>query len=141
MTLKDIIDWKQVIREWDRRIGRLQLTRVEDPADHAGENHEEHGKELEVAAHDAAGLHVGETASCKAPLHDHLETWTFVDKQGKPLMTLSPGWGFCVVDQVEWRGHTMPKMYWQIKADEGRMVNIGLPTSQLDFNLDFEVFF
>lgn len=48
-------------------------TGVEDPADHAGEHHEEHGQQFEVATHDAAGLHVAQTTSCKAPLHYHLQ--------------------------------------------------------------------
>lgn len=48
------------------------LTWVEDPADHAGEHHEEHGQQLEVATHDAAGLHVRQVASREAPLHDDL---------------------------------------------------------------------
>lgn len=48
-------------------------TWIEDPADHAREHHEEHREQFEVAAHDTAGLHMGDTASCKAPLHNHLE--------------------------------------------------------------------
>ena len=46
----------------------------ERPADHAREHHEEHGQQLEVAADDAAGLHVGQTASRQAPLDNHLRT-------------------------------------------------------------------
>ena len=47
-------------------------TWVEDPADHAGEHHEEHWQQFQVATHDAAGLHVGQTTSCKAPLDYNL---------------------------------------------------------------------
>lgn len=47
-------------------------TWVENPADHPWEHHQEHGQQFQVATHDAAGLHVGQTASCKTPLDDHL---------------------------------------------------------------------
>lgn len=49
-------------------------TWVENPADHPWEHHEEHGQQFQVATHDAAGLDVGQTASCKTPLDDHLQT-------------------------------------------------------------------
>lgn len=51
-------------------------TWVEDPADHAGEHHEEHWQQFEIATHDAASLYMGETASCKAPLDYHLHEHT-----------------------------------------------------------------
>lgn len=51
-------------------------TWVEDPADHAGEHHQEHGQQFEIATHDAASLHMGETTSCKAPLNYHLDKQT-----------------------------------------------------------------
>ena len=49
------------------------LTGVEDPADHAGEHHEEHGQQLQVATQDAARLHVGQVLSREAALDDHLD--------------------------------------------------------------------
>lgn len=35
-------------------------TRIENPADHSGENHEEHGQQLEVATQDTACLNMGQ---------------------------------------------------------------------------------
>lgn len=53
-------------------IVAIVQTWVENPADHPREHHEEHGQQFQVATHDAAGLHVSETASRKTPLDDHL---------------------------------------------------------------------
>lgn len=52
--------------------GRLASTWVKDPADHAWQHHEEHGQQLQIATHDAAGLHVGQAASRQTPLDYHL---------------------------------------------------------------------
>ena len=49
------------------------LTGVEDPADHAGEHHEEHGQELQVATQDTARLHVGQVLGREAALDNHLD--------------------------------------------------------------------
>lgn len=55
------------------QIRRSKHTGVEDPADHAGEHHEEHGQKLQVAAQDAAGLDVGQVLGRQATLDDHLQ--------------------------------------------------------------------
>ena len=49
-------------KELLKHLGAIEhhnsLTGIEDPADHARENHEEHGQQLQVATQDAARLHV-----------------------------------------------------------------------------------
>lgn len=70
-----IVSYSENNNKWSVMLkdGCEPQTGVEDPADHAGEHHEEHGQQFEVATHDAAGLHVGQTSSCEAPLHYHLQ--------------------------------------------------------------------
>lgn len=48
------------------------LTFVQDAADHAREDHEEHRKQLQVATQDAAGLDVRHVLCRQTALHDHL---------------------------------------------------------------------
>jgi len=67
----------------------MPQTWIEDPADHTGEHHEKHGQQFEVAAQDAAGLHMGDAASCEASLHDHLEEHAYADSEEEKKLSTS----------------------------------------------------
>ena len=49
-----------------------RLTCEQDAADHPWHHHEEHGQQLQVPTHDAAGLHVGHVFGGEAALHNDL---------------------------------------------------------------------
>lgn len=48
------------------------VTCEQDAADHPWHHHEEHGQQLQVPTHDAAGLHVGHVFGGEAALHNDL---------------------------------------------------------------------
>lgn len=49
------------------------LTRVENPAHHPREHHEEHGQQLQVATQDATSLNMRQTLGRQATLDNHLQ--------------------------------------------------------------------
>ena len=53
--------------------GRLALTWVQGPADHARHDDEEHGQDLQVAPQNGAPLGMGQTLGGERPLHNDLE--------------------------------------------------------------------
>lgn len=68
-----------------------ELTWEEHAADHSGEHHKEHGEQFQVSTHDAARLHMGQTAGRQAALHDHLytQTWGKIPDQLNQRFNLS----------------------------------------------------
>jgi len=51
----------------------IVLTCVQHSADHARENHEEHGQKFEITAQDAASFHMGQALGRQTALHYHLK--------------------------------------------------------------------